>query len=157
MLFRSVILLWEMLLRFRIGTLAETLLEYRRYKVKEAEAVWRGIQPEGAGRAPQWFHLRLFKDLLERCGSADLDPVTRAAGRRALLGWLTSTPFRDLVVDDLRDEFRRTSRRHSPIYDSALLASMALLRPSRAIRNARRQPIVQILGQSGGKRNPPSL
>ena len=66
----DVILLWEMLLRFRIGTLAETLVEYRRYQFKDAELVWRGIQPEGAGRAPRWLHVGLFKDLLERCNSA---------------------------------------------------------------------------------------
>ena len=47
----DVILVWEMLLRFRIGTLPETLLEYRRYRVKDAGTVWCGIQPEGAGRA----------------------------------------------------------------------------------------------------------
>ena len=63
----DVIFIWEMLLRFRIGTMAETLVEYRRYKLKEAEVVWRGIQPEGAGGAPRWLHVELFKDLLERC------------------------------------------------------------------------------------------
>ncbi len=152
----DVIFIWEMLLRFRIGTMAETLVEYRRYKLKEAEVVWRGIQPEGAGGAPRWLHVELFKDLLERCDRADLDPMTRAAGRRALLRWLTSTPFRDLVVDDLRDELRRTSRKRNPIYDTALLMSMALLRPGRAIRNARRQPIPQILRQGGDMRSSPS-
>jgi hypothetical protein len=65
---------------------------------------------------------------------------------------LASTSFRDLVVDDLRDELRRTSRVRNPVYDTALLASMALLRPGRAIRNARRQSIVQILGQGGVRR-----
>jgi glycosyltransferase involved in cell wall biosynthesis len=148
----DVILVWEMLLRFRIGTLAETLLEYRRYQVKDAGAVWRGLQPAGAGRAPGWLHLGLFKDLLESCDRDGVDPAARVAGRRALFRWLASTPFRDLVVDDLRDELRRTSRAKNPVYDAALLASMALLRPGRAIRNARRQPIMQILGQGGGRR-----
>ncbi|MGD0287022.1 MAG: glycosyltransferase family 2 protein [Acidimicrobiales bacterium] len=148
----DVILVWEVLLRFRVGTLPETLLEYRRYRVKEAEVVWRGLQPEGAGRAPGWLHLGLFKDLLESCDRDGVDPAARVAGRRALFRWLASTPFRDLVVDDLRDELRRTSRAKNPVYDAALLASMALLRPGRAIRNARRQPIMQILGQGGGRR-----
>ena len=148
----DVILVWEMLLRFRIGTLPETLLEYRRYQVKDAAAVWRGVQPEGAGRAPGWLHLGLFKDLLESCDRDGIDPAARVAGRRALFRWLASTPFRDLVVDDLRDELRRTSRVRNPVYDTALLASMALLRPGRAIRNARRQSIMQLLGQGGVRR-----
>lgn len=145
----DVILLWEMLLRFRIGTLAETLLEYRRYQVKDAEDVWRGIQPEGAGRAPRWLHVGLFKDLLAYCSRDDLDPDTRTAGRRALLWWLTSWAFRDLLVDDLRNELRRTDRQRNRIYDTALLTSMAVLRPTRAIRNARRQSVFQILRRGG--------
>ncbi len=148
----DVLLLWEMLLRFRIGTLTETLLEYRRYHVKEAELVWRGIQPEGAGRAPRMLHVGLFKDLLACCDAVDIDPAVRTAGRRALFLWLASTPFRDLVVDDLRDEFRRTGWRQNPVYEVALLASMALLRPRRAIRNVRRQSR-QILGGSTAGRS----
>jgi len=142
----DVILIWEMLLRYRIGTLPEALLEYRRYKVKEVGAVWRGIQPEGAGPVPRWLHLGLFKDLLETCDREEIDPVSRVAGRRALFHWLVSTPFRDLVVDDARDELRRAPRTRNRVHDAALLASMALLRPGRAIRNARRLPIRQILG-----------
>lgn len=148
----DVILIWEMLLRFRIGTLPQTLLEYRRYPVKESGTVWRGLQPEGSGTAPRWLHLGLFKDLLESCDREGVEPAARCAGRRALFCWLASTPFRDLVVDDLREELRRTSRAGNLVYDAALLASMAVLRPGRAIRNARRQPIAQILGQGGGRR-----
>ena len=148
----DVILVWEMLLRFRIGTLPQSLLEYRRYQVKDAGVVWSGIQPEGAGRAPGWLHLGLFRDLLESCDHQGIDPAARIAGRRALFRWLASTPFRDLVVDDLRDELRRANRARNPIYDVALLASMALLRPGRAIRNVRRQPIMQILGHGGDGR-----
>ena len=148
----DVILVWEMLLRFRIGTLPETLLEYRRYRLKETEAVWRGLQPEGEGRVPRWLHLGLFKDLLESCDRDGVDLAARVAGRRALVRWLASTPFRDLVVDDLRDEFRRPGRARNPLYDVALLASMTLLRPGRALRNARRQPMAQILGQAGDRR-----
>jgi glycosyltransferase involved in cell wall biosynthesis len=143
----DVILVWEMLLRFSIGTLPETLLEYRRYKVKEAGAVWRGIQPEDAGTVPRWLHLGLFKDLLESCDRGDLDPSVRLAGRRALFHWLVSTPFRDLLVDDLRDELRRVREARNPLYDAALLATMALLRPGRAIQNARRRPMKEILGR----------
>jgi len=148
----DVILIWEVLLRFRIGTLPETLLEYRRYKVKQADAVWRGIQPAGAGPAPRWPHLELFRDLYERCGRDDLEPSVQAAGRRALRHWVASSPFRDLVVDDLRDELRRTTGAGNRAHDAVLLASMALLRPGRALRNARR-PMSQILGEgdaSGG-------
>ncbi|MGA3216360.1 MAG: glycosyltransferase family A protein [Acidimicrobiales bacterium] len=141
----DVVLMWEMLLRFRLGTLPETLVDYRRYEVKHADVVWRGIQPEGAGQAPRWLHVGLFKDLLEHCDGVDVDPVTRVVARRALHRWLISTPFRDLIVDDLRDELRRSGRRYNPVYDTVLLAAMALLRPSRAIRNARREPFHQIL------------
>jgi glycosyltransferase involved in cell wall biosynthesis len=147
----DVILVWEMLLRFRIGTIPETLLDYRRYRVKEAQAVWRGLQPEGEGRVPRWLHLGLFKDLLESCDRDGVDPAARVAGRRALVRWLASLSFRDLVVDDLRDELRRPGRARNPLYDAALLASMTLLRPGRALRNARRQPMMQILGQAGDR------
>ena len=135
----DVILLWEMLLRFRIGTLGEPLVEYRRYEYKDAEVVWRGIQPEGAGAVPSWLHVGLFKDLLDRCNSPDLDVGTRAAARRTVLRWLTSWPFRDLLVDDLRNELRRADRHRNALSDSALLAAMAMIRPSRALRNARRR------------------
>ena len=79
----DVILIWEMLLRFRIGTLPQTLLEYRRYPVKESGTVWRGLQPEGSGTAPRWLHLGLFKDLLESCDREGVEPAARCAGRRA--------------------------------------------------------------------------
>lgn len=143
----DVILVWELLLRFRIGTLDETLLEYRRYREKRADAVWRGIQPEGSGAPPRWLHVGLFGDLLECCDRTDLDPAVRAAGRRALLRWLTSTSLRDLVVDDLRDEIRRPRARPNPAYDALLLSSMALLRPGRVLRNVRRQSMMWTLGR----------
>ena len=143
----DVILLWEILLRFRIGTLEEALIEYRRYRVKEAEAVWRGIQPESSGATPGWLHISLFRGLLECLNREDLDAGTRATGRLILLRWLASTPFRDLVVDDLRDELRRSGRRPNPFYDAALMAAMALLRPTRGLRLARRESIVTVLRQ----------
>ena len=148
----DVILVWELLLRFRIGTLPEPLLEYRRYRVKDAATVWRGLQPEDSAGAPRWLHLGLVRDLLESCDREGVDPAVRIAGRRALFRWLMSRPFRDLVVDDLRDELRSTNRAENPVYDAALLTSMAILRPGRAIRNARRQPLMQILGQGRGRR-----
>ena len=151
----DVVLMWEMLLRFSIGTLGEPLVEYRRYEVKDAEVVWRGIQPEGAGAVPSWLHVGLFKDLLDRCNSPDLDVGTRAAARRTVLRWLTSWPFRDLLVDDLRNELRRADRHRNALSDSALLAAMAVIRPSRALRNARRSSIFQILRHGGDPAGPP--
>jgi hypothetical protein len=137
--------------------LDEILVDFRRYQLKEAEAVWRGIQPEGAASVPPWLHIGLFKALLECCERENLDPAARATGRRALYRWLASGPFRDLVVDDLRDELRRPGRRPNRLYDAALIASMAALRPSRGFRIVRRQPIVPTLRQHvdrGGTRGP---
>ncbi len=143
----DVILIWEMLLRFRIGTLPEALVEYRRYRVKEAGAVWRTIQPEGSQSVPRWLHVSMLRNLLACCEREDLEPTERAAGRRALLRWLASTPLRDLVVDDLREELRRPDRRPNPIFEGMLLAAMAALRPGRAVRVIRRRPIRQVLGR----------
>jgi glycosyltransferase involved in cell wall biosynthesis len=152
----DVILVWELLLRFPIVTLDENLLQYRRYAVKKADAVWRGIQPEGAGPAPRWLHVGLYKDLLESCNREDLDPATRLVGRRALFRWLTSTSFRDLIVDDLRDEIRTPRRRSNPIYDAALVASMAVLRPGRVLRNLQRMSLPRPLPAVPDPTDPPA-
>jgi|SRR5579871_14995 len=137
----DVIMMWELLLRRPVATLDETLLAYRRYRVKAASVVWRGLQPDSGGDPPRWPHLELFGDLFKCCGRDDLDARTRVAGRAALMRWAASVHLRDLVVDDLRDEFRRPGRHRTLAADASLVAAMALLRPGRAIKVARRQAI----------------
>ncbi|MGH9091839.1 MAG: glycosyltransferase family 2 protein [Acidimicrobiales bacterium] len=132
----DVILMWNLLLRRTVGNVGEALLQYRRYAVKTTDVVWRGIQATGSRQAPRFLHARMYRDLLAQCDQQDL--AARRAGRRALAAWLVSQPFRDLLVDDMCDELRRPDRSSNRLYEAGLLVSVALLRPSRALRNALR-------------------
>jgi glycosyltransferase involved in cell wall biosynthesis len=139
----DVVLVWELLLRGRITTLDEPLLEYRRYAVKRAADVWRGLQAGSTGPPPSWPHVGLYRDLVGSCARPDLDRGASLAGRRALKRWAVSTPFRDLVVDDLRDELRRPGT--SGLRKASYLGAAGLLRPRRALRNARRAMSLRFL------------
>lgn len=149
----DVTLIWELLLREQIGTDPEHLLEYRRYRVKRAQSVWQGIQPEGSAPAPRWPHLELYKDLLSCATDDELDIQARAAGRRALLRWLVSAPYRDLVVDDLRDELWNEARRHGTVQDMLLMCAMSILRPTRVARQVGKQVRART-GRAAASRDP---
>lgn len=130
----DVILVWELLLRERIGVVPDILFDYRRYSEKSIHAVASGLFGERDRATPAFLHLTLWRALWDVAGAGDLPAPVRKRARRALVRWLITDDFRDLLFSDLRVELIRGIDRRSPLRALPAATGMLAVRPGRAVR-----------------------
>ena len=144
----DVALLWEMLLRHRIGVVPEVLFEYRRYRDKSVERVHAGLLGEAGGATPTFLHVRLWRTLWDAAAAPELPRGVRRQARSRLLRWLPSGDFRDLFFADLTVELLRATRARSPLRAVPAAAGMFAVRPGRAVRSVRRSDSLKTLARA---------
>jgi glycosyltransferase involved in cell wall biosynthesis len=137
----DVVLLWEMLLSQRIGVVEEPLFEYRRYSIKRPDLVLEGLIGEPVTDTPGFLNAGLWMALWRMTETAEIAPEVRRAARTALLRWLPTAHFRDLLFSDLRVE---ALRRNGRARQAAAAVGMVAIRPARALRALRRPEIARL-------------
>jgi glycosyltransferase involved in cell wall biosynthesis len=145
----DVILLWELLLRHRIGVVPEILFEYRRYHDKAIDRVHTGLVGSGTGPTPPFLHLKLWRALWDVAGDPRLSHQAGRRARAALLRWLPTGDFRDLFFSDLKVELQRAIQEGPRWRAAPAAAGMVAVRPIRALRGLSR---VQQLSPPAGLR-----
>ena len=152
----DVLLLWRILLRYRLCVVEEELFEYRTFLGAGKSAhLASNLAPSSDSR--RWWRflaIRLWREMWKATQDDEIPHETAHVARKELRRWLLTPYWRTLVYNDLAGEVAMALRsRRWPTAVCAALA-MGLLRPIRSITYLMNRRVIVAQLRNAARGNP---